>query len=278
MNILTKVHDSTQIDQGQTNLYGEILNQLDLLDTDNKYLQTWFAPNSLKELLTYRHFIETGDYEYQDLLKIILSRSARSARLTTHFDLDFPKEPQHGPYYCHKHHRECTPTMSAYKFIRRYSLDTIKRLKQFDKLRTKAKIFVCNEDSRKVNFPKIDGVFTSPPYVGLIDYHEQHVYAYHLLGLKDRRDLEIGPAANGSSKTSQELYQNDIALVFSNVAKSMDSGARIIVVANDRKGLYEKIADLAGLNCECIINRQVNRRTGRRANKFYESIFIWQKP
>ncbi len=278
MNILTKVHDSTQIDQGQTNLYGEILNQLDLLDTDNKYLQTWFAPNSLKELLTYRHFIETGDYEYQDLLKIILSRSARSARLTTHFDLDFPKEPQHGPYYCHKHHRECTPTMSAYKFIRRYSLDTIKRLKQFDKLRTKAKIFVCNEDSRKVNFPKIDGVFTSPPYVGLIDYHEQHAYAYHLLGLKDRRDLEIGPAANGSSKTSQELYQNDIALVFSNVAKSMDSGARIIVVANDRKGLYEKIADLAGLNCECIINRQVNRRTGRRANKFYESIFIWQKP
>lgn len=278
MNILTKVHDSTQIDQGQTNLFGEILNQLDLLDTDNTYLQTWFAPNSLKELLTYRHFIETGDYEYQDLLKIILSRSARSARLTTHFDLDFPKEPQRGPYYCHKHRRECTPTMSAYKFIRRYSLDTIKRLKQFDKLRTKAKIFVCNEDSRKVNFPKVDGVFTSPPYVGLIDYHEQHAYAYHLLGLKDRRELEIGPAANGSSKTSQKLYQKDIALVFSNVAKSMDSGARIIVVANDRKGLYEKIADLAGLNCEGIINRQVNRRTGRRANKFYESIFIWQKP
>jgi hypothetical protein len=278
LDVLVKVHDSTQIDQGQTNLEGELLEHLGLLDTDNEYLQKWFAPVSLKELLTYRHFVETGDYEYKNLLKIILSRSARSARLTTHFDLDFPKKPQLKPYYCYKHRRQCSPTMNAYKFIRRYSLDTIKRIKEFDKLRTKAKISVYNQDSRKVDFSEVNGIFTSPPYVGLIDYHEQHAYAYHLLGLKDRRELEIGPAANGKSKTAQELYQRDIALVFHNAAKSMKSGNRIIVVANDSKGLYERISELAGLKCECIINRQVNRRTGRRASKFYESIFIWQKP
>jgi hypothetical protein len=156
-------------------------------------------------------------------------------------------------------------------------LDTIERIKEFDKLRTKAKISVYNDDSREVNFPKTDGVLTSPPYVGLIDYHEQHAYAYHLLGLRDRRESEIGAAVNGSSKSSQEIYQKDIALVFRNVARSMASGGRMIVVANDSKGLYERIAELTGVKCECIINRHVNRRTGRRASEFYESIFIWQK-
>ncbi|WXG42217.1 MAG: DNA methyltransferase [Candidatus Freyarchaeum deiterrae] len=277
-NILSKVHDSTQINPAQVDLQGKQLSQLDLSDTDNEYLRTWFAPIALRELLTYRYFIETGGYEYQDLLKIILSRSARSARLTTHFDLDFPKKPQLVSYHCYKHNRQCSPTIEAFKFIRRYSLDTIKRIKEFDKLRTKAKISIYNDDSRKINFPKIDGVMTSPPYVGLIDYHEQHAYAYHLLGLEDRRESEIGAAVNGSSKSSQETYQKDIALVFLNAAKSMASGGRMIVVANDSKGLYERIAELAGVKCECIINRHVNRRTGRRASEFYESIFVWQKP
>ena len=30
---------------------------------------------------------------------------------------------------------------------------------------------------------KIAGIFSSPPYVGLIDYHEQHAYAYLLIHL-----------------------------------------------------------------------------------------------
>jgi hypothetical protein len=37
-----------------------------------------------------------------------------------------------------------------------------------------------------------DGIVTSPPYPGLIDYHEQHRYAYELLGLDDRRDEHAG--------------------------------------------------------------------------------------
>ena len=56
------------------------------------YLEEWFAPKALFQMLLYRSFIE--NYDYSDVLKIILSKSARSARLTTHFDLDFPKKPQ----------------------------------------------------------------------------------------------------------------------------------------------------------------------------------------
>jgi SAM-dependent methyltransferase len=90
----------------------------------SSYLTKWFAPQALEELLSFRAIIE--DYHYKDVLKVILSRAARSARLTTHFDLDFPKQPQTEPYSCYKHSRICRPTTSAKQFLRRYSLDTVK--------------------------------------------------------------------------------------------------------------------------------------------------------
>jgi len=244
---------------------------------EDKYLNEWFAPRALKELLTYRYFIENEDYENKDLLKIILSRSARSSRLTTHFDLDFPKKPQTEPYECYKHSRTCLPTQEAFKFIERYSQDTLKRVIKFSTLRTNAKISIHHEDSKCANFPLIDGVITSPPYVGLIDYHDQHAYGYHLLGLEDKRDKEIGPAANGSGQKARLQYQSDIAEVFRNAVKSLPSGGRMIVVANDRANLYEDIGNLVDIEVESIVQRHVNRRTGRRANEFFESIFIWRK-
>jgi hypothetical protein len=253
------------------------LQAVSLSETDSDYLQEWFAPQALKELLTYRRFIEAGDYENHDLLKIILSRSARSARLTTHFELDFPKRSQTTAYYCHKHSRQCSPTMEAFKFLQRYSVDTLQRVRQFAALRTDATVLTEHVDSRRANIPAIDGVITSPPYVGLIDYHDQHAYAYHLLGLQDRREDEIGPASNGSGEKAKRQYQQAVAEVFRRVADSLKPGGPMIVVAADRHGLYPKIAELAGVETETVIKRHVNRRTGRRSSDFYESVFIWRK-
>lgn len=244
--------------------------------TESKYLKTWFAPQALDELLAYRDLIE--NYKYQEILKIILSRSARSARLTTHFDLDFPKKPQTEPYWCYKHSRTCQPTQTAHQFLKRYSLDTIKRLDEFSSKRTNATVDIYNEDSTKANFPYIDGVVTSPPYVGLIDYHEQHRYAYELLGLKDKSSDEIGPAKKGSSKKAQAEYKNLIADVMKNALKSMPSGGRLIVVAGDKYNLYGDIAEMCNVVEEAVINRHVNRRTGRRSSEFFESVFVWRKP
>ena len=158
------------------------------LRTDSEYLNTWFSDKALQEILFYKK--EIKNYKNQDLLRIILSRAARSARLITHFDLARPTKPIREKYYCIKHRRECQPIDEAMKFINRYSWDTLKRIKEFDNLRTETKIKVIQGDSRFIDFKnikgykggKFDGIFTSPPYVGLIDYHDQHKYAYELFG------------------------------------------------------------------------------------------------
>jgi DNA modification methylase len=198
--------------------------------------------------------------------------------LTTHFDLDFPKKPQTESYYCYKHSRTCAPTTNAFQFLRRYSLDSMKRIEEFGSKRTDASVEIHHGDSRQGNFPEIDGVITSPPYVGLIDYHEQHAYAYHLLGLRDQRNQEIGAAANGSSQKARKSYQRDIASVFRRLLERLKPGGRMIVVAGDRANLYDEIANLAGVEVEATVLRHVNRRTGRRSSEFYESVFIWRKP
>lgn len=244
----------------------------------NEYLEDWYSPQALAELTAYRDLIQSESYQYSDLLKVILSRAARSARLTTHFDLDFPKSPQNEPYWCYKHRRTCSPTQEAFKFLARYSVDTLQRIETFMRVRTDASVSIYHQDSRQLNIEGIDGIITSPPYVGLIDYHEQHIYAYHLLGLKDARADEIGPAKNGSSKKAQKEYQKGIADVFQIVSKGLLPGSRIIVVAGDRYDLYDEIAQMSNLKVEDVVNRHVNRRTGRRSTEFYESIFIWRKP
>ena len=241
----------------------------------SNYLTAWFAPQALNELLTFRRLI--SDYEDQDILKIILSRAARSARQTAHFDLDFPKKPQTEPYHCFKHRRICQPTSTSFQFLKRYGLDTIKRIEEFSYLQSEANTVVIHGDSRTVNPGKIDGLITSPPYVGLIDYHEQHRYAYELLGIEDRSDLEIGPASKGSGIKAKKAYQELIAEVFNNAMQYMPSGGRLIVVAGDKHKLYPEIATMCNVNVEAVIQRHVNRRTGMRAGEFYESVFIWQK-
>lgn len=245
-----------------------------LFQTNNEYIKSWFAPNTQKELLCYLRLIK--DYSYQDLLKIVLSRSARSARLVTHYDLDFPKKPQTTPYHCYKHGRTCTPISEAYKFLLRYTIDTLERIKEFSKIKTNAKVLLYHNDSRSVKLPKgIDMIFTSPPYLGLIDYHEQHKYAYELLGLKNNEIREIGPAKNGQSNRAKEEYIKGINDVLINTRDFMVKDGLAIIVINDKFNLYKP--DAVGFKSIGRVERHVNRRTGRRNGAFYESILIWQK-
>jgi DNA methylase len=240
----------------------------------NAYVDRWFAPRAAAELLHFRSLID--EYEHADVLRVVLARAARSARLTTHFDLDFPRAPQVGPYWCHKHRRECRPVERAEHFIRRYALDTLARIKAFARVRARPRdAAVLHGDARELALGgPFDAVITSPPYPGLIDYHEQHRYAYELLGLDDRRELELGAAASGTSKAAVAAYANGIVDVLTNVQPVLKPGAPIAIVVHDRRGLYAEILDRAGLRLEERLLRHVNRRTGRRSGEYFEEILI----
>ncbi|HEY0415105.1 MAG TPA: DNA methyltransferase [Gaiellaceae bacterium] len=233
------------------------------------YVQAWFAPQARDDLLRFRSLA------HSDVLRVVLARAARSARLTSHFDLDFPQQPVEGPYWCHKHKRECRPVERADHFVRRYALDTLTRLKEFARVRKARGVGILHGDAREVALRgPFDAVVTSPPYPGLIDYHEQHRYAYELLGLDDRREREIGAAARGSSKAALAAYADGIAGVLSACRGSLKPGGRVVIVVNDRRDLYPSILERAGLRLEQRYQRHVNRRTGRRAGEYFEDVLV----
>jgi len=231
----------------------------------SKYLRRWFAPRSLAELLAFRERIDGTTYP--ELWQVVLSRSARSARLARHDDLDFPAEPVAGEYFCHKHRRVCRPVGEAEKFLRRYLRDAVQRVQEFADARSAASVSVVHGDARLIDPPgPVDLVLTSPPYPGLIDYHEQHAYAYELLGLERRDSDEIGRGVKG--------YCEDITTVLVRARQALRRGGRIVIVVNDRRGLYDGIVAAAGLRLEDRLLRHVNRRTGRRKGEFYEEVLI----
>jgi DNA methylase len=247
----------------------ELVQRLESLRTSarpNAYLRRWYAPAAARQLLAFR------EHAHSDVLRVILSRAARSARRAAHYDLEAPSEPMTEPYWCHKHRRTCRPVESANGFLRRYALDTLARIEAFHAARSDREARVLHADARDVGYDEtFDAVITSPPYPGLIDYHEQHRYAYELLGLEKRSDLELGA---GATKAALEEYRDGVAQALANAAASLAPGAPVLVVVNDRRDLYPEILERAGLHLEERLRRHVNRRTGRRAGEYYEDVLV----
>jgi hypothetical protein len=240
----------------------------------SRYLRDWFAPRAAAELLHFRSLVE--QVASADVLRVILARAARSARRTTHFDLDFPREPQNGPYWCHKHRRTCTPVGEARRFLLRYTLDSLERIETFAAVRgADVHASVQHGDARELDLGgPFDGVVTSPPYPGLIDYHEQHRYAYELLDLDERREAELGRPARGLGREAIRAYVDGVAAVLANARRRLVPGAPVCIVVNDRRDLYPEILRRAELRLDDRLERHVNRRTGRRAGEYFESILV----
>jgi hypothetical protein len=273
--VKTAHYDLKRLEAEVRDILEKAINHKGAVARADGYLAEWYLPEAWQVLGAYRALI--SQYEHQQVLQVILSRAGRSARLATHDNLDSPRRPQREPYYCHKHRRICQPTSNAASFLRRYSLDTLARLAEFARLRTEAPVRIVHGDARRVDLGPVDLVLTSPPYVGLIDYHEQHRYAYELLGLPRHDELEIGAAAKGSSKRARESYRQEIGGVFRRATSLLRDGGVMVIVVGDRYGLYADWAGELGLREELRLRRHVNRRTGRRGTEFFEDILIWRK-
>jgi len=257
-----------------------------LEECQSEYLRTWFAPRSLLEMLYYRRLIP--HYQNQDLLKVVLSRAVRSCRLIPHYDLATPKAPLPvgQQYWCRKHNRYCIPIDNCIEKVHAYSNDTARRIAAFDQIRSDKTVTVIQGDSREVDLGDtlsklgnrfIDGVFTSPPYVGQIDYHDQHIYAYELFGFPRQDALEIGPKKGGKSKQAQQNYADGIVGVFRNILPCIKPQGKIFVVANDRFGLYPEIAQRSGLIIAEKFQRAVTKRTEQGDDPYQETIFMMIK-
>jgi hypothetical protein len=271
MEVKARAYNPFVLEQELREAHGRVGESVD--ERPSTFVRRWYAAQAARDLLGFRALVD--DYEHADVLRVVLARAARSARRTTHFDLDFPREPQREPYWCHKHRRECRPVGTAAQFLRRYTLDTLARLKEFARVRARGRTAtVLHGDVRELPLGRFDGILTSPPYPGLIDYHEQHRYAYELLGLDDRRELEVGAAASGTSRSALAAYSDGIVAALLNAKQSLPKGAPVLIVVNDRRDLYPEILERAGLRLEERLRRHVNRRTGRRAGEFFEDVLI----
>jgi len=260
-------------------------------DSENNFLEKWFTQQVRDEIdFVFARIKEVKSIKTRKILSVILSRTMRSCRATTHSDLATLVNPVIKTYYCSKHGKICKPLFSIYKWWESYCKDTISRLVVFDKLRTPTMQYCIAGDSRNVNIitelhavnptfaelvskRKISGIFSSPPYVGMIDYHEQHAYAYDLFGFPRMDESEIGPLFKGKGKEARESYVEGISKVLQNCKQYLADNYNVFLVANDRNNLYPKIAENAGMIIVNSFHRPVLNRSERDKTAYSETIF-----
>ncbi len=268
-------------------LYGIKLKQ----NNAERFLDKWFVESVREEIdFVSEQIKRVKSEEIRDVLTVILSRTIRSCRATTHADLATLVEPVTTTYYCAKHGKICKPLFTIVSWWERYSTDTVKRLAQFDNLRTDTQQICLNGDSTTIDIlaelkkknkdlanlaktQKIRGIFSSPPYVGLIDYHEQHAYAYDLFGFERRDAQEIGALAKKQSRQAQADYAKGIANVLNNCRRYLAEDFDVFLVANDKYNLYPQIAEDAKMQIVNQYKRPVLKRTEKDKGAYSEIIF-----
>ena len=255
------------------------------------FLDRWYIDNVRKEIdYSFGLVRKIGNYKNKRILAVILSRTIRSCRATTHSDLATLVEPQLTTYYCYKHKKICKPIFSIKNMFSKYAVDTLERLQIFNKLKSNTFSLQITADSRNVKLDqeikkrsedffkvfkkqKIKGIFSSPPYVGQINYHEQHAYAYSLMGFSRKDELEIGPLSKGQGIEARNSYVEGISKVLLNCKNYLVEDYDIFLVANDKYNLYPSIAEKAGMKIVNKFKRPVLNRTERDRNPYSEIIF-----
>lgn len=109
-------------------------------DKNTSFLDKWCLQTVRDEIdFMFQQVKPIQNPDIKRVISVILSRTIRSCRATTHSDLATLKEPQITTYYCKKHGKICKPLFSILSWWKRYCQDTLNRFGQFEKLRTNTK-------------------------------------------------------------------------------------------------------------------------------------------
>ncbi len=257
-----------------------------------RFMKQWYLRGVRDEIeFVHSKMRKIKETATQNALMLILSRTIRSCRATTHADLGTLRKPVTTTYYCRKHGKVCKPLFSILGWWERYCKDSIERWIAFSKLKSDTFQHCITGDSRTIDISTmlkrenpqlaeltqakgIKGIFTSPPYVGLINYHEQHAYSYDLFGFKRLDELEIGPLFRGRGREARESYVQGVAAVFKNCKRFLADDYDVFIVANDKYNMYPTIAEMAGMD---IVNQHkrpvLNRTEKNRESTYSETIF-----
>jgi len=121
-------------------------------DRNDTFLDKWFLYPIRQEIdFIFEEIKKIDNKDIKKILAIILSRTVRSCRATTHADLATLKEPVTTTYYCKKHGKICKPIFSIRDWWERYTADTLHRLQIFDTLRTDTKQLCLIGDNRTID-------------------------------------------------------------------------------------------------------------------------------
>ena len=275
-------------------IFYRLISKYDLQVTQNgseTFLDKWYLKPTRDEIdFVFSLISQVQNPDTKKILTLILCRTIRSCRATSHSDLATLLKPVTTPYYCRKHGKLCAPLFSIMRWWKRYAKDTISRLADFEEIRTATFQECFMGDSRDIEIfdklhhanpdladlaqnKKFRGIFSSPPYVGLIDYHQQHAYAYDLFQFNRKDDLEIGPLYKGQGKKARDEYVVGISDVLINCKRFLAKDYNVFLVANDKYALYTAIAERAVMEVVNQYRRPVLRRTEKNKAPYSETIF-----
>ena len=210
------------------------------------YLRSWYAPRAAAELLAFRDLIDEYEHARRAARRALArgalgaprgalrprgaARAADRRVLVPQAQADVPAGRDGGRLPAPLHARHARAHRGSSREVRDVEREATRR--------------AAATRARSTYETSFDGVLTSPPYPGLIDYHEQHRYAYELLGLDDRAGARARRGRGGHVARRDRGVHGRASRARSRTPPRRSSATRrVLVVVNDRRNLYPEILD-----------------------------------
>ena len=161
---------------------------------------------------------------------------------------------------------------------RRYLLDTLARIKAFQKVRARGR--AADGRARRLERRRARRPLRRDPHVAAVPGPHRLPRAAPLRVRAPRARRSARARARRRRARDEQAAIDGVrrrasrASSVAAVERSLEPMRPVIVVVNDRRDLYPEILERSGLRLVERLERHVNRRTGRRAGEYFESILV----